>query len=112
MAEIYPGEKSQTAVARELLNIVGPERAAEIRTGSVPFHFTVPEDVAVEYQRRVEERAKLVQDAEAARESEADTPAETPVEDPKAETPVEDKVKTDTTKGTTTKAAPASKTGK
>lgn len=131
MAKIYPGDR-QAAVARVLLSIVGPERAAEIQTRTLPPHFEVPEDVAVEYQRLVAESnrsAAVVLDSDVdpaltpPDEDEGpdkgdekspvapveETPKETPKETSKTPPAVEEPKET---KSTTTKATPASKSGK
>lgn len=86
MAKIYPGDglQRQAAVARVLLNIVGTERAAEIQTRTTPLHFEVPDDVSVEYERRLREAAEARAAAEAKR-AEAPEPAPKPEPEPEPE---------------------------
>lgn len=97
MAKIHPGEglARQRAVARVLLSIVGSERAHEVQTRSAPLHFEVPEDVAVEYERRLRKAAEVraakvgepAAEEPAAEESTEDGQDEPVAEEPVAEEP-------------------------
>lgn len=54
MATIFPGDGlPENEVAQVLLDIVGPDRVREVRTGTGPKRFEVPDDVAVEFERRL-----------------------------------------------------------
>lgn len=51
-------DRDRREVAAILLDIVGPERAEEVQYGTEPVRFDVPEDVAVEYQRRIKQSSE------------------------------------------------------
>jgi len=59
MAAIHPGERwGMREIAVELLDIVGPDRVHEVESGTAPDRFVVPEDVAVEFERRLSVRSQ------------------------------------------------------
>jgi hypothetical protein len=64
MATVIPKFGSEKVVAAMLLDIVGPGREAEVETGTGPFRFMIPEDVAVEYERRIRLPSEPAQVAE------------------------------------------------
>lgn len=62
MATIIPRDGEARQVAQELLDIVGADRVHEVQAGTAPLRFEVPDDVAVEFERRLRERNQSTED--------------------------------------------------
>lgn len=83
MATILPGAPGDMRrIAAVLLEIAGYDRREEIRNGTGPLRFEVPDDVAVEYERRIRASIEEPEPQPGSETVTGETPPEESVEGP------------------------------